>query len=269
MTILESIVLGIVQGMTNFFPVSATGHLILTRTLFHVSEVHFLAFDMAIYFATAASVVLYFSADIWLLVQTGLRKLGKLPVNARDQTLLYALLMAMLPAVLVGLTLEAVITRLFSSPLLVALVLVLGSVFFIYAEWKYQQQQRTNEMSIRKGLMLGLYQIAALVPGMSQSGGTIAGGMLLGLSRAEATRFAFLLIVPVAISAGLKDFISMLSGSESIAWTSVIAGGVVATFAGLFAIHVIYSFLRSHTLWPFIWYRIILACFVVFVFTFG
>lgn len=269
MTILESIILGVVQGMTEFLPVSSTGHLILTRTLFDIADSNALAFDAVLHLATAAAVIVYFFPDIRLLVQAGLRKLGKLPVNERDETLLYSLLIATVPAVILGLSLESLMESAFRSPLLVAAVLIAGSILFMYAEWAYQNKPRTNIINVRKGFKIGLFQCLALIPGMSRSGATIAGGMLLGLSRVEAARFAFLLAVPVITGAGLKKFIEMIVSDEVVAWFPVLIGAGVSFFVGLAAIHFMLQFVRTHTLWPFIWYRIILASFVIFITVFG
>jgi len=269
MTIIEAIILGVVQGMTEFLPVSSTGHLILTRTLFGITDGNALAFDAVLHLATAAAVILYFFPDIWLLVQAALRKLGKLPVNPRDEMLLYSLLVATIPAVILGLSLESLMESVFRSPLLVAGVLIAGAGLFAYAEWVYQKKPRTNIINKTKGLKIGLFQSLALIPGMSRSGATIAGGMLLGLSRVEAARFAFLLAVPVITGAGLKKFLEMISSDEAITWAPILSGAVVSFFVGLFAIHFMLSFVKTHTLWPFIWYRIILASFVIFITVFG
>jgi undecaprenyl-diphosphatase len=269
MTLIEAVVLGIVQGFTEFLPVSSTGHLILARTVFGINDAQGLAVDAVLQLATVAAVFVYFFPDIWLLTQTALRKLGRLPVNKKEEILLYALLVATIPAVMFGLMLEPLMESAFRSPLLVALVLVLGSIFFIYAEYVYQHTPRMNEMSLSKGFKIGLFQVLALIPGMSRSGATIAGGMLLGLSRTEAARFAFLLALPVITGAGLKKLLDLIVSNTEVSWMPIIVGSVVAFLSGLFAIHFLLSFVRTHTLWPFIWYRIILAGFVVFVFFFG
>lgn len=269
MTILESAVLGVVQGLTEFLPVSSTGHLILARSLLGIENTNGLAFDAILHIATAAAVVVYFFPDIWQLAQVGLRKLGRLPVNKRDETLLYALLISTIPAVVLGLSLESFMDKTFRHPLLVAVVLVAGSLFFIYAEWVYRSRAQTNEMNLKKGFQIGLFQSLALIPGMSRSGATISGGMILGLSRSEAARFSFLMAVPVITGAGLKKFLELLSSNEPVAWFTVLVGASVAFFTGLLAIHFMLSFVKKHTLWPFIWYRIILASFVIFIFVFG
>ena len=269
MNLIEALGLGLVQGLTEFLPVSSTGHLILARTLFGIDDSYGLAFDAILHLATATAVLVYFFPDIWMLAQTALRKLGRLPVNQKDLTLLYALLLGVVPAVIFGLSLESLMESTFRSPLLVAFVLVAGACFFMYAEYMYQNRPRTNEMTVKKGLFVGLFQVLALIPGMSRSGATISGGMLLGLSRVEAARFAFLLAIPIIYGAGAKKFLELIITDAPIAWTAVLVGSITAFVSGLFAIHFMLSFVRSHTLWPFIWYRILLAAFVVFVYFFG
>lgn len=269
MGVYEALALGVVQGVTEFLPISSTGHLILARELFAVSDEYALAFDAILHLATAAAVIVYFSKDIMMLVNTAIRKLSRLPVNESDLTLLYALLAGTAPAVVLGLTLESLMESLFRNPLLVAGVLILGSLLFMYAEWRYLHEPRTNDVSIKKGLKIGLFQSLALIPGMSRSGSSIAGGMLLGLSRAEAARFAFLLAIPIILGAGMKKLLELIVSDGTVAWGAVGVGAVASFVTGLLAIHFMIGFVKKHTLWPFIWYRIILACFVIFVVVFG
>lgn len=270
MGIFEAIILGVVQGLTEFLPVSSSGHLVLIHQLFDTEVANALAFDAILHLATATAVVIYFYRDLWLLAQTFLRKLGRLPVNEKDVTLLYALAIGTVPAVILGLLLESTMETYFrNNPLLVAGVLVAGSILFMYAEWYYHNNPQTNEMTAKKGLKIGFFQSLALVPGMSRSGASIAGGMLLGLTRSEAARFSFLLAVPIMLGAGGKKLLELIQSPEAVVWVSVAAGAVAAFFTGLAAIHFMLSFVRRNTLWPFIWYRLILAGFVVFVVVFG
>lgn len=269
MGIFEAISIGILQGITEFLPVSSSGHLILAHSLFGASENSDLAFDAVLHMATALAVVIYFWTDILQLINTALRKLGRLPVNDKDMILLSAIIAGTVPAVILGLMLETLMGTLFRSPLLVALVLVTGSCLFIYAEWIYFNNQRNSEMTINKGFKIGLFQSLALIPGFSRSGASIAGGMLLGLTRSDAAKFAFLLAIPIMLGAGSKKLLELLTSDESVAWLSVGLGAVTAFFVGLLAIHFMLSFVRKHTLWPFIWYRIILAFFVLFIYFYG
>ena len=266
MDLFSAIILGVVQGIAEFLPVSSTGHLILVRDFLGATDSHALAFDAVLHLATALAVVVYFWNDIWQLLQTLLRMLSRMPVNAKDSVLLKALILGTIPAVVLGLLLEDLMGSVFRNPLLVALVLVLGSVFFMFAEYMYERQPRTREMTVGTGLKIGLFQTLALIPGFSRSGASLAGGMILGLSRSEAARFAFLLAIPVMLGAGAKKALELLSADDVTLGLPIIVGAAVAFIVGLMAIHFMISFVRKHTLWPFIWYRIILAGLVVLFF---
>jgi undecaprenyl-diphosphatase len=234
-----------------------------------MDEAHGLAFDAVLQLASVAAVFVYFFPDVWMLTQTLLRKLGRLPVNRRDEVLLYAILIGTLPAFIAGVFLESFMESTFRSPLIVAVVLILGSIFFMYAEYLYHNRPRTNDIGMLTGFKIGLFQVLALVPGMSRSGATIAGGMVLGLTRFEAARFAFLLSIPIISGAGTKKLLELIVSDEVIVWSPLVVGTGVSFITSLVAIHFLLTFVRSHTLWPFIWYRIILACFVLFVFFFS
>lgn len=264
MTFFSAIFLGLLQGVTEFLPVSSSGHLVLAHALFGAEGEYALAFDAVLHMATASAVVVYFNRDIRTLVNAALRRLARLPVNKKDMTLIWALGIGTVPAVVFGLMLESLMETMFRNPLLVAGVLVAGSLLFVFAEWRYINVERENTMTIRKGMLIGFFQSLALIPGMSRSGASIAGGMLLGLTRHEAARFAFLLAIPVMLGAGGKKLIELAGASDPIAWSVVFAGAAVAFVTALAAIHFMLSFVRTHTLWPFVWYRVILAGIVVF-----
>ena len=266
---IDAVILGLIQGLTEFLPISSTGHLILVQAALGLGKSNALAFDAMLHLATVAALVVFFFSDIWLLAQAGLRKLSRLPVNTRDETLLYALLIGTIPAVILGLALESYMKTVFRSPLVVAGVLVAGSLFFIFAEWRYQNIRQTNDMSVWKGLQIGFFQCLALLPGFSRSGAAIGGGMLLGLSRSEATRFSFLLGIPVLAGAGAKMFLEMVTSHATIDWTAIAIGASVAFVSGLLAIRLMLAFLRTYSLWAFVWYRIILAGVVVALFFLG
>ena len=269
MDIVTSGVLGFIQGITEFLPVSSTGHLVLAHSLFGVEEEGSLAFDAVLHLATACAVIVYFFDELYVLVQTVLRKLGRLPVNPKDILLVKAIAIGTIPAVIMGLLLESYMEAAFRNPVLVALVLILGSLFFMYAEYVYDNSFHTGEIDVKTGFKIGLFQTLALIPGVSRSGATIAGSMLLGLSRAEAARFSFLLALPVILGAGSKKILDLIEEPVAVAWMPIIAGAVVSFAVGLVAIHFMITFVKKHTLWPFIWYRITLAFFVLFVAFFG
>lgn len=255
--------LGLVQGITEFLPVSSTGHLVLARSALELSGGHALAFDAVLHLATATAVVVYFRRELFRLVNTFIRYVGRMPVDQTELALLGALAVGTVPAVIAGLLLEQFMETLFRTPLMVAGVLVAGSLLFVLAERWYQRTHRTRTVTVRMGLAVGLFQTLALLPGFSRSGATIAGGMLLGLSRENATRFGFLLAVPVLVGAGGKKLLELLMAGTEVSWVAVGIGALVAFCSGLVAISFMLRFLRTRTLWPFVWYRMALAGVIV------
>lgn len=266
MTFFESVTLGVIQGLTEFLPISSSGHLVLAHDFLGVVGEGSLAFDAVLHLATATAVLIYFKTDFWILFQALLRKLGRLPVHAPDLTMAYALLIGTIPAVIIGIFLEDIIATLFRNPLLVAGSLIAGSLLFIYAEWFYYNSTPQNDMSLSKAVKIGLFQCLAFVPGFSRSGATIAGGMLMGLSRSEAARFGFLLAVPLLMGAGGKKLLELISTGGDFAWGTIFAGAIAAFVVGLLAIHFMLTFVRKYSLWPFVWYRLFLALLVIYIF---
>lgn len=270
METLSAIILGFVQGITEFLPVSSSGHLVLMHTLLGAESGNDLAFDAVLQLSTVLAVIIYFYEDVHSLIQTVMRKLGRLPVNEKDFILVKALAIGTVPALILGVLLESYMETIFrESPLLVAGVLVLGSVLFMYAEYTYDNCYHDRELTPKMGWKIGLFQCLALIPGFSRSGATLAGGMLLGLSRYESARFAFLLSIPIILGSGLKKLFELLTSDAPVVWAPIIFASVTAFAVGMAAIHFMIGFVRKHTLWPFIWYRIILAGFIVFVFVFN
>ncbi len=179
--------------------------------------------------------------------------------------MVYALMIGTVPAVILGLFLEDLVSTTFQNPVYIALFLFIASLFFLYAEWQqYQKPQREN-LTVRRGLFVGLFQALALLPGFSRSGATIAGGMLLGLSRYEASRFSFLLAIPITLGVGSKMTIELLQKGETVNWLPIMVGSVVAMVTAFIVIHVFLGFIRRHTLWPFIWYGIVFSGLVLYV----
>tara|TARA_B100000508_G_scaffold135160_1_gene126595 strand:+ start:2475 stop:3287 length:813 start_codon:yes stop_codon:yes gene_type:complete len=265
MELVDVIILGLVQGVTEFLPVSSTGHLVLVRDWLSVDPVNGLAIDAILHFATTAAVVMYFWSDLWNLLQVVLRKLSRLPVNEKDITLLAALVIGTIPAVVLGVLLESFIDTHLRTSLIVAGVLFSASIFFMYAEWRYYLRPSHGEITWKRGLWVGVFQALALLPGMSRSGATIAGGMLLGMTRYEATRFSFLLAIPITLGVGSKMLLDLLGQGGEVDWIMVGTGAAISFITALMVIHFFLQFIRKYTLWPFVWYGIILSAMVGYV----
>jgi undecaprenyl-diphosphatase len=265
MAIVDAIILGVIQGITEFLPISSSGHAVIVREFLSIDATNALAFDGMLHLATAVAVVIYFWSDIWTLIQSVLRKLSRLPVNSKDLTLFYALCIATVPAVVFGLITEQFFNKDDQSIGLIAILLLAASIFLMYAEWRYYQRSNQGPISIKRGLQVGLFQVLALLPGFSRFGVTMAGGMLVGMSRIEAARFSFLLTIPIAGGVGSQKLLQLLQAGGIVDWMSVLIGCSVAIVTALFTIHFFLSFIKNHTLWPFIWYGVVLASLVGYI----
>ena len=265
----DALILGIVQGLTEFLPVSSTGHLILAREYLGLPLSGGLAYDAVLHLATAAAVLIYFRKDFLALAKTLLGYAsGSVPVPENSRLFL-ALLIGTVPAVALGLLFEDTIENAFRSPVLVAYALIAGSAIFLAAEYVLARRDASAYGSIapswKNALVIGLFQAIALIPGMSRSGMTISGGLFTGFSREEATRFAFLLSFPVILGAGGLKLFELLSTPEEGAVFVILTGAIAAFVAGIAAIHALLLFVRRYSLIPFVVYRLLLAA-VVFIF---
>ncbi len=209
-----------------------------------------LAIDAVLQLATALAVVVYFWRDLVSIF------------TERKIALALALVVGTVPAVIAGLFLESSMETLFRSSELVAYALIVGSVLMLAAEYFSRERQVT--LSWREGIVVGLLQCLALVPGMSRSGMTIAGGMFMGLTRTEAARFGFLLAVPILLGSGLKKAIELESAGIISAFGPALLTGFVTSFvSGLIAIYLLLAIVRRTPLTVFVVYRVALALLIL------
>ena len=265
MELLDSIILGLVQGVTEFLPISSSAHLHLIQEWLKIDDVNALASTAMLHFATALAIMFYFWTDILVILRAMLRKLGRLPVNERDVVLLYAVVLGIIPAIALGFLLEPFFAESFASIGLWSAMLVVSSIFMMYVEWRYYLRPSHEVITAQKGLLIGLFQVLSLIPGFSRPGSTIAGGMLLGLSRYEAARFSFLLAMAVTLGVGTKKLIDLIQVDGTVAWMSVFIAAVVAFVTALLTIHLFLNYIKRRTLWPFIWCNVILAALAGYV----
>ncbi len=257
MTHLVAIILGFIEGATEFLPISSSGHLIIARHLLGVNDYGGLTFDAILQLATTLAIVVYFWRDIWYLFMTFISLVTKKPVLDKDKTLLYSIVFGTIPAVVAGLLLESYMDSVFRDVNLVAMSLFIGSILFWVAQ-KYAK--KNSDLTLKKGITIGLFQCLALVPGISRSGATISGGLFGGLTQEESVRFSFLLSIPILIGAGLKKVFEVrhelfLSNFGS----PLLIGSLVAFITGLFAINFLIKYLKNNNLDVFIYYRIALS----------
>lgn len=260
----QAILLGIIQGLTEFLPVSSSGHLLLAQYFLDLDQESFgLAFDAAIHSGTVVAVISFFRRDLAGMLSSFLRSLPKPDPSEPEVRLAYLILVATVPAALVGFLLEGFLATAARSPWVVVFNLAFVGALFLVAEALGRKNTRATMLSFSGALGIGLAQAAALVPGVSRSGATITLGLFLGLKREEAARFSFLMSVPViAAAAGLSlaQVISDgLSGREALLFG---AGLLSSALVGYLAIRFLLRFLAHHSLKVFAYYRFALAAVV-------
>ncbi len=258
MNIVQGIILGLVQGLTEFLPVSSTGHLIIVRQFLGLHDVSALFFDTILQVATLLAVVVYFRRDIWRLITTFWKYLARKPIDDTERAFFGAVLLGTIPAVIIGFFLENVVATSARSTNVVAWGLICGSALMWFAE--RSMKPKDGIITPRLGWKLGWFQVLALFPGISRSGAVISGGLFSGLSRSDATRFAFVLSFPIMLGAGGVSVLELMHRPFIANMTMpLIAGFATALVSGILAIHLLLKFVRTRTLHPFIWYRLILA----------
>lgn len=267
MSFFDSIILGIVQGITEFLPISSSGHLILVRELLNISEsVEILTFDILIHVATALAIIVYFWKDLIYLLKGVLEK-NDVSYRKKSWRLVTAIIIGSIPAALIGILFEDNIQSIFRSTSSVIWILLLGTVLIAGAEFYTSRRKGdySKNISIPKGFMIGIFQALALMPGMSRSGSTISGGLFLGLSRSEAARFSFLLGLPVMIGAGLVKVLKNGIVIPDVSLVVIFSGAITAFIVGLISVTLLMKILRNNSLWMFVWYRLVLVV-LLFVF---
>lgn len=251
-------ILGLIQGITEFIPVSSTGHLILGRDLLSTTGQTALAFDAVLQMATALAILVYFLPNLYSLLVGRGETVAHTNISVNWYSV-GVVAVATVPGVIAGIFLEPLMSTVFRSPTVVAVALIGGSLLILSAE-HLPDYDRERELSTFNGFVVGLFQCLALVPGVSRSGATISGGMLAGFSRETATSFSFLLGLPILLGAGGKMLLELIgSAAFGDLWLPLLVGCVVAFVSGLLAMHVLMRFVRSNRLDWFAWYRIILA----------
>ena len=269
--LIQAIILGVVQGLTEFLPVSSSGHLLLSQYFLGMDQDRFgLTFDAAIHTGTVLAVVSFFWRDLLRMARAFVGSLGGPNFEDRDQRMAYLILVATIPAGIVGFFFENFFEREVRSPWLVAFNLVLVGVLFIVGEAVGRKNRNSDKLSFREAIGIGLAQTAALFPGVSRSGATITLGLFLGLRRDEAARFSFLMSVPITAAAALLSLVDAVGGGiDAYGALLFFVGSVSSAVVGYLAIRFLLNYLAGHSLRVFAYYRFALAAVVVLLLLLG
>jgi undecaprenyl-diphosphatase len=248
---LQAIVLGIVQGLTEFLPVSSSGHLVLVPWALGWGAPGLL-FDTMAHWGTLAAVVVFFRKDIWVLIRAWVDSVRARRITSPEARVAWLLILATIPAGLAGFFLNDFFTSLFGSPTAVAACLLVTGILLIVGDAFGRGEREMGKIKVADAVVIGLAQAVSIAPGISRSGATIVGGVLRGLSRQAAARFSFLLSIPIILSAGLLQLLKAIRGAEALGSFGVAAvGALAAAVVGYFAIAFMLRHLQRGRLLPF------------------
>lgn len=255
MTIFQALILGIVQGATEFIPVSSSAHLVLVPWLlgwtFDLKSEF--AFDVLVQWGTLAAVVVYFWRDLVALIGAAVRGLMQHdPLGTPEARLAWLIVVATIPAAVLGATFKDFFESVFSAPATVAALLLVTGAILALSEWLGRRARSLNSLTWRDAIIVGLAQAVSILPGISRSGATIAGGLGRGLQREVAARFSFLISVPIIFGAGLIPLKDLAQAGSLDAFLPALSAGIVgAAITGFVSIAALLAYLRRQPLYVF------------------
>lgn len=257
-TLFDAVILGIIEGLTEFLPVSSTGHMLLAGHFFSIHNKSGV-FEVVIQFGAILAVVAVYFSRLW-------RVLLDLPTRTEARAFVISVSAAFLPAIAIGLALHGFIKRvLFASPGLIGAALIVGGAIILLVERlpKKVTTDDAEKLSLKQAVGIGLYQCVAMIPGVSRSGATIIGGMLLGVSRKAAAEFSFFLSIPTMFAAAVYDLYKNMGDLSAGDMHIIAVGFVIAFLSALVVVKGFIGFVGRFGLVPFAWYRIVAGCVVL------
>lgn len=286
LTYFQAIVIGLLQGVTELFPISSLGHSVLLPTLFGWhnlvaaqadSESFFLAFLVGLHVATAIALLIFYRAQWARIIRGFFRSLSKRRITTADERLAWLLVVATIPAGLVGLVFEHSLRVLFAKPLSAAILLVVNGAILFYAERLRRRRDRPSQLSLgstnenlanlkyRDAGLIGVAQIFSLFAGISRSGITMVGGLAKGLNHEDAARFSFLLATPIILGAGVYKLPDLLGPNGAGIRPQILVGSLAAGLAAYAAVRFLDRFFHNHNLIPFAVYCTLFGLLMVII----
>lgn len=270
MTIGDAALLGIIQGITEFLPISSSGHLIIFEDWLNLPLASLKSFDVAVHVGTLLSILIYFKNDIFALIKGLLAAIAGKTTNehlfgATPLNFIGFLIVGTLPAVIVGLSLESEIDAFFRNGHNVAYAFLYTAALFLFVEYGLKNK-KSKKLNYWGSLLIGIFQAIAIVPGISRSGSTIGAGLMAGLERKESAHFSFLLAIPALLGAGILTSVKIFEGGADVVllpWSVYATGILLSGISGYIAIYLLMKFLKTHSLAWFSLYLIILSAYIL------
>jgi undecaprenyl-diphosphatase len=254
---LEIVILALVQGLTEFLPISSSAHLVLVPRLFDWTE-HGLVFDVAVHIGSLVAVLYYFRLEVKRMLKSWLRSLFGGEAD-QDSLLAWWVIIGTLPAIIVGFMLQGPIEEKLRAPWIIALASIGFGLLLWRADVSAQRTRTEFQMNLKDVLIIGCCQVLSLIPGTSRSGITITFGLFLGLTRKAAARFSFLLAMPVIFASGVLQTVRMVTEVHPIGWLDLMLGVVISAISAALCIHFFLRLVDRVGMLPFVIYRVLLG----------
>ncbi|MBN2285305.1 MAG: undecaprenyl-diphosphatase UppP [Tissierellales bacterium] len=269
MTFIEGFVLGLIQGLTEFLPVSSSGHLTLVSALFGIKEGN-LFYSVMLHFSTLLAVFIYFRNDLINLIKAFFRLISKVFKRNKNKTdgyekLVLLIIIGTIPTGIIGIAFSDFFESLYTNVYSVGYALIVTGIILLLSEIKVQKKYSITTLPMYKAGIIGIFQGFAIIPGISRSGSTIVGALLMGLNKEEAARFSFLLSMPAITGAALLEVLKINTAHITFEWSLVI-GMIVAFVAGMISIGLLLSLVKKDKLYYFAIYVFALAGFIFIYF---
>jgi undecaprenyl-diphosphatase len=268
--ILKAILLGVVQGLTEFLPVSSTAHLRIIPSFFGWGDIG-ASYTAVIQVGTMIAIILYFRNDLMNMTKAMLTSLKTRDFKSKDTRLLIMIIIGTIPIVIFGFVLKDLIRHQFRNMYVVAASLIFFSIVLYIADKVTKKQKDISNIDNKDGLIIGFFQALALIPGASRSGSTISGAFFRNMTREDAARFSFLLSIPAVLLSGVYELFSqkatLLSGESAV--LSLIIATVVSGVVGYWSIWFLLSYIKKHSMMLFVVYRIIFGILIIILLSTG
>lgn len=264
MDFLQILALSVIQGVTEFLPISSSGHLILAPHVLGFAD-QGMSLDVAVHLGSLVAVVAYFRRDIACIIFGWVRALPPCSEHSADSRLGWAVIIGVIPVVIAGALFKQIVEGEFRSAAIIAAATVGFGLLLGWADSSARRERDLSEITFRDALLIGLAQVLALIPGTSRSGITMTAGLILGMTREAASRFSFLLAIPTILGSSLLVSIDLVRAEEAADWTSLGLGVVMSAIAAYLCIHLFLKFIEKIGMWPFVFYRLALGAVIVFL----
>lgn len=265
MDLIQLIILSLIQGITEFLPVSSSAHLILVPLLTEWQD-QGLAIDVAAHLGSLVAVVFYFRKDISRILFAGINSIIKKDVSNLDSKLFWYLAFSSLPVLIAGFLLRDIVSMYLRDPLIIAAASIIFGLLLWYADVAGKRIRQIDSINIRDAIIIGLAQVLALVPGTSRSGITMTAGLLLGLDRKSAARFSFLMAVPIILAAGGYESLKLIRMDAMVNIQDFFMTAFLSAISAIVSIHLFLKFLDKIGMLPFVIYRVMLGAILIVMF---